>query len=60
MIAGGNIKVNDIVTHTFDLDHITEAFETFEKRIGGAMKVVIYPNGGKSSVWCMAPTKGHK
>ncbi len=44
MIAGGNIEVKDMVTHTFDLDHITEAFETFEKRIGGAMKVVIYPN----------------
>lgn len=47
MIAGGNIDVKDMVTHTFDLDHIGEAFHTFEKRLDGAMKVVIYPNGGE-------------
>ena len=34
-----------MVTHTFSLDEVDLAFETFEKRLGGAMKVVIYPNG---------------
>ncbi|MEY8354569.1 zinc-binding dehydrogenase [Lachnospiraceae bacterium 54-53] len=45
MIAGKRIDVKDMVTHTFPLEDIGEAFETFEKRLGGAMKVVIYPNG---------------
>lgn len=49
MIAGGLIDVKDMVTHTFDLDHIGDAFHTFEKRIDGAMKVVIYPNEGEET-----------
>ena len=44
MIAGGQLKVKDMVTHTFTLNEVNLAFETFEKRIGGAMKVIIYPN----------------
>ena len=43
-IAGGNLNVKELVTHTFSLEEIGLAFETFEKRLGGAMKVVIYPN----------------
>lgn len=49
MISMNRIQVKDMVTHTFDLDHIKEAFDTFENRIGGAMKVVIYPNGGEET-----------
>lgn len=45
LISGGRIDVKDMVTHTFSLDEVDLAFETFEKRLGGAMKVVIYPNG---------------
>lgn len=45
LIAGKRIDVRDMVTHTFPLEEIGLAFETFEKRLGGAMKVVIYPNG---------------
>lgn len=45
MIAGGRIQVKDMVTHTFSLEEVGKAFETFEKRLDGAMKVVIYPNG---------------
>ncbi|MEG1525388.1 MAG: zinc-binding dehydrogenase [Clostridia bacterium] len=45
LMAGKNIEVADLVTHTFPLEKIGLAFETFEKRLGGAMKVVIYPNG---------------
>jgi Threonine dehydrogenase and related Zn-dependent dehydrogenases len=47
MIASGRIEVKDMVTHTFSLEKVGKAFETFEKRLGGAMKVVIYPNGGE-------------
>ena len=47
MISSGTLDVKDMVTHTFDLDQAGEAFETFEKRVSGAMKVVIYPNGGE-------------
>jgi threonine dehydrogenase-like Zn-dependent dehydrogenase len=32
------------VTHTFPLDEITTAFDTFVKRIEGAIKVVVKPN----------------
>lgn len=49
MISSGTMDVKDMVTHTFDLDQAGEAFETFEKRVGGAMKVVIYPNGGEDA-----------
>lgn len=44
LIAGKRINVKEMVTHTFSLDEIDLAFETFEKRLDGAMKVVIYPN----------------
>jgi len=47
MIASGRIEVKDMVTHTFSLEETKKAFETFEKRLGGAMKVIIYPNGGE-------------
>lgn len=49
MIAGGNIDVKDMVTHTFGLEQIGDAFYTFEHRVDGAMKVVIYPNGGEEA-----------
>lgn len=44
MIAGERLYVKDIITHTFFLDEVDMAFETFEKRLEGAMKVIIYPN----------------
>ncbi|MFR5601337.1 MAG: zinc-dependent alcohol dehydrogenase [Lachnospiraceae bacterium] len=44
MIAGNRIEVKDLITHTFPLEEIGSAFETFEQRLDGAMKVVIYPN----------------
>lgn len=49
MISSGRIQVKDMVTHTFDLEHCTEAFDTFMKRKDGAMKVVIYPNDGENA-----------
>lgn len=47
MIASKRIDVKKMVTHTFPLEEIGAAFETFEKRLDGAMKVVIYPNGAE-------------
>ena len=47
MMANKRIDVKDMVTHTFPLEEVDKAFETFEKRLDGAMKVVIYPNGGE-------------
>lgn len=49
MIAGKRIDVKGMVTHTYPLDEVGEAFHTFENRIDGAMKVVIYPNGGEEA-----------
>ena len=47
MIASKRIDVKKMVTHAFPLEEIGAAFETFEKRLDGAMKVVIYPNGAE-------------
>lgn len=48
MIANGNIEVKDLVTHTFDLEHMADAIDTFVHRRDGAMKVVIYPHGDEN------------
>lgn len=45
LIGSHKIDVNPLVTHTFSLEDIGMAFETFEKRLGGAMKVIVLPNG---------------
>lgn len=47
LIKGGNLYVKDLVTHTFDLEQVADAVDTFINRKDGAMKVVIYPNGGE-------------
>ncbi|MBN1316998.1 MAG: alcohol dehydrogenase catalytic domain-containing protein [Anaerolineales bacterium] len=38
-----SIDLSPLITHTFPLDQIHAAFETAEKRLGGAIKVVIKP-----------------
>ena len=50
MIASGDLVVKDLVTHIFPLEKFAEALDTFVKRKGDAVKVVILPNGeeGKS------------
>lgn len=35
--------LSPLVTHTFPLDRIHDAFETAEKRLGGALKVLVKP-----------------
>ncbi len=34
-----------MITHIFPIDDIHEAFDTFQTRRDGAMKVLIHPNG---------------
>ncbi len=43
LMADGRIRVRPLITHTFPLDRVNEAMETFTKRIGGAIKVVLKP-----------------
>ncbi|MDI9483300.1 MAG: zinc-binding dehydrogenase [Bacillota bacterium] len=49
LISRGNISVESMVTHTFDLEHIADAIDTFVNRKDNVMKVVIYPNGGEDA-----------
>lgn len=44
LIECGLIKVTPLITHSFPLDKYSEAFETADKRIDGAIKVLIKPN----------------
>ena len=38
------VNLKPLVTHTFPLEEIHEAFRTFVERIGGAIKVTVKPN----------------
>jgi len=44
LLASGKVNLKRLVTHSFSLSNISEAFRTFEERIGGAIKVVVKPN----------------
>lgn len=44
-ISSGQLTVKDLITHVFPLDDFRDALETFVGRKGGAIKVVIEPNG---------------
>ena len=44
LLGSGKITLKPYVTHSFPLDEITAAFETFVKRIDGAVKVIVKPN----------------
>lgn len=41
LMGDGRIKARPLITHTFPLDRINDAFDTFIHRTGGAIKVVI-------------------
>lgn len=43
LMADGRINLKPLITHTFSLDNINEAFDTFTGRIGGAIKVIVKP-----------------
>jgi alcohol dehydrogenase len=42
MLAGGRLPASSMVTHTFPLDHMEEAYDVFSRAVGtGALKVVL-------------------
>jgi len=43
LMGDGRIKSRPLITHTFPLEQVNEAMDTFVKRIGGAIKVVLKP-----------------
>ena len=43
LMADGRIDLKPLITHTFSLDEINSAFDTFTGRMGGAIKVIIKP-----------------
>ncbi len=44
LIAAKQLRVDDLVTHTFPLEQFADALDTFVNRRGGAIKVVVEPN----------------
>lgn len=44
LLVSGKVNLKSLVTHSFSLKDISEAFKTFKERIGGAIKVVVKPN----------------
>jgi threonine dehydrogenase-like Zn-dependent dehydrogenase len=45
LLGSRKVSLKPYVTHAFPLEDITTAFKTFVERIGGAVKVVVKPNG---------------
>ena len=43
LMAQGKMVGKDLITHTFPLEQINEAFLTYMERRGGALKVVVHP-----------------
>lgn len=44
LMSTGQMQVKDLITHIFPLSEFAEALDTFEKRKGNAVKVVIHPH----------------
>jgi threonine dehydrogenase-like Zn-dependent dehydrogenase len=42
-MAEGKIDGKHLITHTFPLEEINDAIDTFRERKGGALKVVVHP-----------------
>jgi len=43
LIASGEIRAAELITHRFPLAEFSRAFETFVSREGGALKVILHP-----------------
>jgi L-iditol 2-dehydrogenase len=43
LLGRQTVDLSSLVTHTFPLDQVHAAFETAERRLGGAIKVVVKP-----------------
>ena len=50
MMATGQLKVDDLITHAFPLDEFDRALDTFVNQKEGAIKVVVEPNEVKLGV----------
>lgn len=48
LIATKQLRVDDLITHTFPLEQFATALDTFVQRRGGAIKVVVEPNGSET------------
>jgi len=44
LLESGRVNLIPLLTHSFSLTDISEAFKTFKERIGGAIKVAVKPN----------------
>jgi threonine dehydrogenase-like Zn-dependent dehydrogenase len=44
LLRKGGISLRPLITHSFPLLEVEEAFRTFKERIGGAVKVIVNPN----------------
>lgn len=44
LLASKKVDLKPLITHSFSLPHVSDAFRTFKERIGGAIKVVVKPN----------------
>lgn len=45
LVAAGRIRPSQLITHTFALEEFAEAYRTFTERAGGALKVLVHPEG---------------
>jgi L-iditol 2-dehydrogenase len=45
LVAAGRVRLRELITHTFTLEEFPDAYRTFTERIGGALKVVVRPEG---------------
>ena len=43
LVAGGRVNLKDMVTHTFSLDKIEDAFAVLENKKEDPIKIVVYP-----------------
>ncbi len=43
VVRHGRVDLTPLLTHTFTLDNIAEAYELFGERLAGVMKVAIRP-----------------
>src|SRR5215204_2494663 len=48
VVRHGRVDLTPLLTHTFPLDRIGEAYDLFGERLDGVMKVAIRPSGGRS------------
>lgn len=45
LLSQGSIQAKPLITHHFPLEKVNEAMDTFIQRKGGALKVILHPNG---------------